>query len=1023
MNDSPVDPLAELPPYLRDILNQLPEDHSIALSETAGPLISDIKKLTDRRKRYAYLLLSRHRLTRLLAECPSPCPDLILRRAEVYEALGYSELALADAYVSYTLCLVALDDPDISDLEPVDLEGNPWPPSDDGQSEDDPNPVALKQKYRSLVLMCRSAIILGVQTQAKLWIDEVLAVKRIIRRLNGEEPREPVRDIEEVVGDFSEYSTIYEDESKFHKCVKLLRRDVKPTLFGWCQRQIYPWNEYEPDRMSKEALIEINEKLHVVAPDLEVEISTLPTLTPSMDEGMQRLSVGELRTSVSSTANCSSQLGLFAKKQLAPGATILRERSVLTAIRPHGEAVCDACAADMEDIDRGDRRYCVGCNIPFCSEECQRAANERYHHPNEEDYETDEGYPPAEAPFCPGSSGNDDLHTLGRAESSTTPEWDLYFLLLSRTLQLAETQKLHPLDLFETKYLWGDFSPTPEVIDLPLKSGPKSLPYSVRHHVELPLQWFEVLMHSRERCRPYSATWLKKYDWWIIQTLFSKFRGVADAQQSTWTGKGVGEARFAVANHMCRKPTIESGEPACKRSSEGIAGVRDAHMKRNNTEPWHGDSALNKSTEPVTSEEQVDSSQELSAFRRRPMCFSTPPNTSLYLRLRIILDRGMLATEMPRNLPSISMEQHYGDHPQQKYHYRPRMPLASRIRSFATVLKPDKTTLPRLGQYSKAFFLDHWLDVVCVLAIAGITGAIWIIPTRPHHLFPLLTPDGATYNPLIGYPYVTPIFSSLLTGLLCGLVPLAVIFLSQTFARSFTDFSSATLGLLYSLVTGTCLQVILKKFIGGLRPHFLSVCIPVVPDRLIGSGYNGMMYRAGDVCTGNPKDIDNALQSFPSGHSEIAFAGMGYLSIYLFAHLHIGDASKPEKRGFWRMILVLMPILFATYISSTLVLGYHHFAHDCLFGAAIGCLTAVLGYRIAFRGLLDARMNWRPRLGRRLRRVVDAESDKEHHVGLERVSWTDGTAVDVESRRSTRHGRGTRGESHAGNEPEMDARN
>ncbi|OAP55411.1 hypothetical protein AYL99_10384 [Fonsecaea erecta] len=554
MEDSPVDFLAELPQYLRDVLTQLPEDHNDALSQTRGPSISDVKKLTDRRKRYAYLLLSRHRLTQLLAECPGPCPDLILRRAEVYEALGYSELALADAYVSYTLCLVALDGPDVSDLEPVDSDGDPWPASDSDHGEMELNPVALEHKYRSLVLMCRSAIILGVQNQAKLWIDEVLAVKRVIRRLNGEEPREPVRDIEEVVGDFSKYSTVYEDESKFHKCVKILRRDAKPTLFGWCQRQVYPWNEHEPDRMSREALIEINDKLHVAAPDLEVEIATLPLLTPSLDGGMERVSVGEVKTGPFTTARFSSQLGLFAKRELAPGATILRERSALTAIRPHGEALCDACAADMEGIDREHRRYCAGCNIPFCSDECQTAAAERYHQPNEEDYQTDEGYPPAEAPFCPGTSGNDDLHTLGRAESSTTPEWDLYFLLLSRTMQLAETQKMHPLDLFETKYLWGDFSPTPEVMDLPIKSGPKSLPYSVRHHVELPLQWFEILMHSRERCRPYSATWLKKYDWWIIQTLFAKFRGVADAQQSTWTGKPEVAAvhpLWCLANHSC----------------------------------------------------------------------------------------------------------------------------------------------------------------------------------------------------------------------------------------------------------------------------------------------------------------------------------------------------------------------------------------------------------------------------------------------------------------------------------------
>ena len=548
------DGMSALPKYLQTVLDRLPDDHSIALSRPNGPSLVDIQNITDRRRKFAYLLLARHRLTEQLAQCPGLPPELILQRAEVHEVLGYSELALADAYVSYTLCIVALDGPDISDLAPVDVNGDAWP-AEDGQTKGEVSTIALRHKYRSLVLMCRSAIILGAQSSAKGWIDEIMEVRTALQQLIGEGSPDSAPNVDEVADDFRQYYTVYEDKSKFGTCVKILKQeDLKPTLFGWCQRQVYPWNEYEPERMSKEALKEINAKLHEAAPDLEVEISTLPTLTPSIERGVQRVSIGELKPSVSINANCSSQLGLFAKKQLSPGATILAERSVLTGIRPHGEALCDACSADMEEIDREDRRHCTGCGIPFCSEECQSAANDRYHQPNEEDYETDEGYPPAEAPFCPGAAGNEDIHNLARAESSTTPEWDLYFLLLSRTLQMAETQKVHPLDLFDTKYLWGDFSPTPDVLDLPIKSGPKTLPYSVRHHVELPLQWFEILMHSRDRCRPYSATWLKKYDWWIIQTLFAKFRGVADAQQSTWTGKPEVAAvhpLWCLANHSC----------------------------------------------------------------------------------------------------------------------------------------------------------------------------------------------------------------------------------------------------------------------------------------------------------------------------------------------------------------------------------------------------------------------------------------------------------------------------------------
>ena len=274
-----------------------------------------------------------------------------------------------------------------------------------------------------------------------------------------------------------------------------------------------------------------------------------------------------------------------------------------------------------------------------------------------------------------------------------------------------------------------------------------------------------------------------------------------------------------------------------------------------------------------------------------------------------------------------------------------RPTLSSRIRATRTALQPDKRTLPRLWRYNKAYSGDHWFDMVSTLLITGVAGIVrcfrlcaatfpsmltslfeklLLIPTRPPLLFPLLTPNGAVYNPYIAYPYVRCLFNSLSAGLLGGLIPLGVILLSQLFVRSFADFSAAFLGLQYALATGTLFQLILKKSIGGLRPHFLAVCKPRPISRGSGVGYEGIMYSVKNVCTGTRKDIEWGIQSFPSGHSEIAFAGLGYLAIYLFTHLHIGDRSRTRKAGFWRMVLVLTPILLATYISSTLVQCYHH---------------------------------------------------------------------------------------------------
>jgi len=234
--------------------------------------------------------------------------------------------------------------------------------------------------------------------------------------------------------------------------------------------------------------------------------------------------------------------------------------------------------------------------------------------------------------------------------------------------------------------------------------------------------------------------------------------------------------------------------------------------------------------------------------------------------------------------------------------------------------------------------------------------------------------NGRPYNPAIAYPYREPIFSSLTAGLVAILIPLAIILLAQVFMRSFADAAAAIKGLLYSLVTGTFFQVILKTFIGGARPHFIAVCEPISLNE--GQGPNANLYTP-DICMGSNKGrIDYALQTFPSGHAEAAFAGLGFLAIYLYTHLRIGDPRVESSLGFWRMAFVLIPIILATYLSASLVLVHHHFAFDGIFGAGIGILTALLGYRLAFRGLTSYKTNCEPRVGKRLRTEMDRRREE-----------------------------------------------
>jgi diacylglycerol diphosphate phosphatase/phosphatidate phosphatase len=110
-----------------------------------------------------------------------------------------------------------------------------------------------------------------------------------------------------------------------------------------------------------------------------------------------------------------------------------------------------------------------------------------------------------------------------------------------------------------------------------------------------------------------------------------------------------------------------------------------------------------------------------------------------------------------------------------------------------------------------------------------------------------------------------------LAAFLASMIPIFIILCMQTRIRSFWDANNAIMGLLYSLINAAVFQVFLKWLIGGLRPHFLSVCNPLRPgvNGHDGKGFTQIMYDR-SVCRGDEKEINDSLESFPSGHSTAA---------------------------------------------------------------------------------------------------------------------------------------------------------
>lgn len=196
-----------------------------------------------------------------------------------------------------------------------------------------------------------------------------------------------------------------------------------------------------------------------------------------------------------------------------------------------------------------------------------------------------------------------------------------------------------------------------------------------------------------------------------------------------------------------------------------------------------------------------------------------------------------------------------------------------------------------------------------------------------------------------------------LAALLASIIPIAVILFCQIRIRSFWDVNNAVIGLLYSLITAAVFQVFLKWLIGGLRPHFLTACVPVVPEGTeTGRGYKQIMYDR-SICTGDQDEIDDSLESFPSGHSTAAFAGFIYLYLYLNAKLKVWSNYHPAM---WKLLATYAPVLGATLIAGALTIDEYHNWYDCLAGAVIGTLMAFSSWRMTYASVWDFRFNHIP---------------------------------------------------------------
>ncbi|KAF2142052.1 uncharacterized protein K452DRAFT_358520 [Aplosporella prunicola CBS 121167] len=297
------------------------------------------------------------------------------------------------------------------------------------------------------------------------------------------------------------------------------------------RRELYAWNDREPDRYSPDSLALLNKQISKIAPKLEARITELPLLVSDTDGAA---------TSKESGPTTIKQLGVFVKQDIPPGEVILNEKSLLTANARLHDSYCDACSAALPDLQGSNASQCAFCDecddIVFCSKECHELAQDSYH------------------PAVCGA----DVEAIAKDAPATEAADALYALLLLRALAMAENQDTHPLDLHEVKYIWGDYyiPPSGEAIRLgsvPLGPQhdsfggmPQTLPFTFSTNILVPL-------HMLEKMDVNIFETSDKYDFWVFNTLYAKFRGTASARQGRDGKPDVGAVHplWCLANHSC----------------------------------------------------------------------------------------------------------------------------------------------------------------------------------------------------------------------------------------------------------------------------------------------------------------------------------------------------------------------------------------------------------------------------------------------------------------------------------------
>jgi len=203
-------------------------------------------------------------------------------------------------------------------------------------------------------------------------------------------------------------------------------------------------------------------------------------------------------------------------------------------------------------------------------------------------------------------------------------------------------------------------------------------------------------------------------------------------------------------------------------------------------------------------------------------------------------------------------------------------------------------------------------------------------------------------DPTLRFPYAThervPTFALYMISFVA---PLVLQFLINLLTlRSVWDAHNSALGLFFSLSLAGSITQFVKITVGRPRPDVISRCMP---HSGIANPEYGLVSAA--ICTQtNLSIMQDGWRSFPSGHSSLSFAGLGFLAFYLAGKLHLFDERGHTPKA-W---LALTPLSGAALVAISRTMDYRHHWQDVLIGSALGLTTAYFSYRQYYPSLTSA---------------------------------------------------------------------